>query len=289
MRRAAIVVGVVVALSALANSAGLAATYEWINKDFTNSKNEVRNDIYWVIRGHVKDAIVATYDDNAGVHFGEPTIEEGTTDPPENFKFTIVDWPPARDPITPGGSTHVGVLVDRDKWPAGLGEPVRFLFAVWTLDGVPMEEAAGCAGVAAWALPDTIVLKFYAPADPHVPGVTIDHMSYAFVDSPFPLAELTFNSPAIPWIGLPGTYDVPSGQPVDAARLPGFTPGQYLVVQAAVRFLGEAPATAGHVIWQKRTNQTIPTLSEWGAIIFGVLLLASVVVYIWRRRRVAVA
>jgi hypothetical protein len=34
---------------------------------------------------------------------------------------------------------------------------------------------------------------------------------------------------------------------------------------------------------------SIPTLSEWGAIIFGVLLLGSVVFYIWRRRRVAVA
>jgi hypothetical protein len=33
----------------------------------------------------------------------------------------------------------------------------------------------------------------------------------------------------------------------------------------------------------------IPTLTQWGAIIFGVLLLGSVVFYIWRRRRVAVA
>jgi hypothetical protein len=33
----------------------------------------------------------------------------------------------------------------------------------------------------------------------------------------------------------------------------------------------------------------VPTLSEWGAIIFGVLLLASVVFYIWRKRRVAAA
>ena len=35
-------------------------------------------------------------------------------------------------------------------------------------------------------------------------------------------------------------------------------------------------------------TESIPTLSEWGAIIFGVLLLGSVVFYIWRRRRVAV-
>jgi hypothetical protein len=34
---------------------------------------------------------------------------------------------------------------------------------------------------------------------------------------------------------------------------------------------------------------TIPTLSEWGAIIFGTLLLGSVVFYIWRRRRVVTA
>jgi hypothetical protein len=33
----------------------------------------------------------------------------------------------------------------------------------------------------------------------------------------------------------------------------------------------------------------IPTLSEWGAIIFGTLLFASVVFYIWRRRRVVTA
>jgi len=33
----------------------------------------------------------------------------------------------------------------------------------------------------------------------------------------------------------------------------------------------------------------IPTLSEWGAIIFGALLLGSVVFYIWRRRRVVIA
>lgn len=37
------------------------------------------------------------------------------------------------------------------------------------------------------------------------------------------------------------------------------------------------------------TTGSIPTLSEWGAIIFGTLLLASVAFYIWRRRRVAVA
>ena len=33
----------------------------------------------------------------------------------------------------------------------------------------------------------------------------------------------------------------------------------------------------------------IPTLSEWGAIIFGTLLLGSVLFYIWRRRRVVTA
>jgi hypothetical protein len=38
-----------------------------------------------------------------------------------------------------------------------------------------------------------------------------------------------------------------------------------------------------------RASSTIPTLSEWGAIIFGTLLLASVAFYIWRRRRAVTA
>lgn len=43
--------------------------------------------------------------------------------------------------------------------------------------------------------------------------------------------------------------------------------------------------TGGQVFRIRGSNLVIPTLSEWGAMIFGTLLLGSVVFYIWRRRR----
>jgi hypothetical protein len=279
MKKVMIVLLSIVCLLAWAQAGQCDFNWEWINKDHKNTTTHPRNDVTWIMAGHIKNAIVTTYNNG----FNAPTIIE-TTDT-QGRKWTFIKWPVRTTPINDGDKIHVGLLIDRDKWPAP-GELVGFWNAYWTQDGNQKEFVSGCAGIGEWASAETLHVVARAPMDTLITGVTLTDFAYAIVDSPFALPSLTFDNPAIPWSYLPGSLDIFEDSIVELAQITEFEFDQYLVFQASVRFIGDDPSSAGHIIYQRQITQTaIPTLTEWGLIIFAVLLLAFITWVLLRRKK----
>lgn len=257
------------------------AEVEWINKDFKNTLQGVdttRHDLHWFIGGQVKDAIVDIYVPSELPD--EPEIIEETP-------VTQVRW--SGGTIEPNDVVHCGIQVD---WPGPIPEKRFAGTAHWSKklageDWTLMERVAGCASLNLTAGEDAIDVEADNTADPNDPAMDICDFSFAFVGAPLPLAELTWNNPAIPWTSLPWCGTIPPAGDLFLGSIPRTTSDPYLIIQCSVNFSGDPPANAGHIIVQREVPlpDGIPTLSEWGLIVLTLLLLTAATVVLGRRRR----
>ena len=241
----------------LAQSSLLATNLVWVNKDFKNVTGENRDDLEWFINNHVKDAIVNTY---TGAPFtGAPKVEELGPAP-----TTLVTW--SGGTVADGETVHVGLLFDKDKLP----EAFRFRSSTkWTLGGVAKERVAGSAVFDLFGDPQ-ILLR--APLDPSDPPIDVFDFSYAVVSTPFPLSELTFNNPAIPFIPVPGSHTLFPGDELLVASIDANF-GDYVVWQMSVNFSGDPTEDAGHVIMQLQKTPESSTLGLFFVGGLGIALL----------------
>ena len=260
-----------VMLAVLVFSTALFAETEWINKDFKNSTGHTRNDLHWAIAGHIENAIVDTSSPSE-----LPNVEIEETGP---APVTWVKW--SGGDVTNGTTVHCGIKVEWDDIPGQ-----RFNHgAYWTLDGSLMEKVSGCAS-ANVSFGEVIEVDVSNTKDPEDPPLDVSDFSYAFVDDPCALADLTWNNPAIPWLSLPWSDTIPPNGSQYMGQIPMTEPGRYLILQFAVNFSSDPPENAGHIIVQRQVQapESIPTVSEWGLIVMTLLLLTAGTVVIRRRQ-----
>jgi hypothetical protein len=162
-----------------------AADIVWINKDFKNTlaAGESRDDLEWVVKGDVRDAIVDTFT-------GAPFSGKPSTSLIPSLNSTLVVW--SGGVVDVGQTVHVGLEIDKDKLPAGTSEVSFTRNAQWSQGGLGTDFVAGCATATIEGDP---TIRVQAPDD--LGGRLLDVFDYAYavVQSPLPLSDLSTVSP----------------------------------------------------------------------------------------------
>lgn len=234
---------------------------QWINKDFKNTTGQTRNDLHWYIDGAIVDKIEEVYKPTELPH-----VEFVAGGSPAS---TEVRW--SGGDVTDETTVHCGIKVN---WGDRRNRK-KFLRAPrWTLDGVVKEEVAGC-GLTDFTFTETTTrVGVHNTLSEEDPPLEVSEFSYAFVETPRELADLTWNNPAIAW--QPTTWQgiVLPGQSMHLGDISENHPGQYLITQMAVRFGGAPSTDAGHIILQvEARGPDIPAVSDWGLLISAILVL----------------
>jgi hypothetical protein len=246
---------------------------------------------------------------------GELTVVDHYDGYQEDWHFTSFDWflndqnnTILRwwDPVSPDGIpgpipyctwVHIGWALD---------QPARIPLSSWTdimWDPIPEDygiiQQIGPEILLTPELPEDALLRLHYDieiGDPPIPA-TVSDIYYLTIELPFPLDELK------PWNPLldpsssdfamtlldPGPIEIDPGTYIDLI-IPGalrLQPGPWIVY----RFNGRGQNEFIDIGQQEvvATAEDIPTLTEWGMIILGLLLLTAGTIAAIRRRKAAVA
>lgn len=245
---------------------------EWINKDFTNSTGEDRNDLHWYIDGAIVDKVVEVYKPDELPH-----IEFVGTGSPAS---TEVRW--SGGTVPDDTTVHCGIKVnwgDRNNRKKFLRPPH------WTLDGVVREEVAGCGLTDFTFTPSTVAVDVNNTLSPESPPLEVRDFAYAFVVSPLELPDLTWNNPIVPWTPTTWQGIVPPGASLPLGIIPENHPGQYLVIQFAANFAGDPPFNAGHIIMQvaAESGVPVPAASTWSLLVMALIAAIGGSIVVSRR------
>lgn len=252
---------------------------EWINKDFTNNTGTKVNDLHWTFSGLIERKIVAVY-----VPDELPKVRIAGTGAPGTTK---VDWEGGE--IDKNETVHCGIRVN---W--GSDEPIpakRFYKSCyWTSNGevVPGGKVAGCASVNLDTSLRAIGVGVENTEDLEDPPLEVDEFSYALLETPVELGELTWDNPVIPWVSMPWQGTIPPAGSIDLGTIPRAPCANedVVITQFAVNFSGDPPENKGHIIVQRVVRKKgIPAVSEWGLVVLTLLLLAAGKICFGRRRQ----
>jgi hypothetical protein len=248
---------------------------EWINKDFTNTTGHMRNDLEWLILGHIKDAIEDIYSPS---EFPNVKIEEEGPVP-----VTRITWSGGQ--VDDETTVHCGIKIDWWDLPAQ-----RFKSgAHWSLDGDTKEQVPGCASINMSVQGEAVVVSVANTADPSDPALDVSDFSYAYFSTPRALADLTWNNPSITWISMPFSGTVPSGGSIVLGGIPlprrgPYQGDPYLVMQMEVNFTGAPSGNAGHIIVQRSIMEAVPATSRPTPFVLALIIASIGAVLIVRRR-----
>jgi hypothetical protein len=262
---------------------------EWINKNFTNETGHNRNDVDWEFEDAIAHKIVRIISPPKLGH-----VEIAGTGSGAN-KITKVRWADWSQPdvwgdgVPPKGRVNCCVKIN---WRTEAEKKGWKRDPYWTLNGDEMETVAGCASVTYTTVSeDSIGILLGNTANPDDPALYVDEFAYALVDEPLELPELTWDNPAIDWVTMPWYGTIPPLGSIHLGTIPDASPGDYLITQVGVNFISDPPSHKGHIVVQSQWLATspIPTLTEWGMIIFGVVLLGFISWVFLRRRKAVVS
>ncbi len=213
----------------------IAGEIEWITTDFRNTTGGDRDDLHgWLDRalGHRIMEVLRPSE--------LPHLEIGPSG-----STTALGW--SQGVVPNRGDVHVGVKINwGDAAPAH-----RFAHSSrWSLGGLVLGRVAGSASIHVDALADPIAIAVANTADPGDPWLEVDAVSYALLEAPVELNELTWNHPTLPWVVTVFQALVPPAGRAVLGPIPEAVPGDFLIVQCAVNFAGDPDRNAGHLIVQ---------------------------------------
>lgn len=251
------------------------------NVDFENCTGREVNDFHVGMKGEV---VVDHYYTGAQNPFGAGTathFDSGGFTPPNDW--TLVEFRgaviPPQQRIHIGFTTGAKVRAQKDK------KLVGNYAARWSINGVQIGQApvplAGC-----WYAydQDNDRIAVYVDNDAGPDQITISNLSFHVSSSQIPLNNLVWES--IPWSSMPGTVALSEDEVAGPFYINNVDDDDYVVFGWHTVWTGD-PCVC-RAIFQEKASISIPTLTEWGLIIFGVVLLGFIT-WVFLRRRKAIS
>jgi hypothetical protein len=244
------------------------------NFDFRNETGEEVNDFHIQLKGQVTVNNYYTGSDNP---FGEGTSSYMPFD-----NTTWISFDGATVPVTdPPTMIHIGFDANGKKLQKAGEEDFA---AYWTYD-IERVEAIPVGGC--WysynVSNNRVTVHLNNDAGPQT--ITVYGFRYYVSSSKVPLNNLVWNS--IPWTPTSGTYDLAPG---GTALIPIYnvSPNDYVIFGWKTVWHGGASEV--RAIFQEQVRVTsggsAPTISGWSQMILFILLLASGIWLMLRKRRV---
>jgi hypothetical protein len=264
-----------------------------INKTLKNIGTATAYDVSVVLHG--KQETSWRYMDNWKSYF-ETYYPDLVNGPSTKLTWSHLDDLNTPSPIPPGNSVHVGWrIIGTD----GVG---KVLDMFWT--DINGERIAGSqikqtvSSYVYYTLSQSLVFRWDNVFTPEIGPPTdliVENVSYLKTTSPYYMDSLNLDNAALnaALIDIPGTWTIPPGES-DSIQIPvTVAQNEYVVLHYKVTGPG---TTAESDDWVQTDMMVapvqIPTLSEWGMIIFVVLLagwMTFVVVRRWKASHVTAA